>query len=286
MSASSGNWHHSENMASGKISQNTTYTLKFGTATCTAGGATQFTVLINDFTAGASRALTTVSFGSNVTATLTTNGELIEANDNRLIIYAGVAGATAGVSASYQNITLSVSKSVTYDSTYGSLPTSGRTGYTFAGWGIHKQYMPVEYLETTGGQYIDTGISINGHTDKLEVGFMFPTGQSGSNVVFGNRSANITHGIYQCSDTIVVCDASGYESVPNLILKNNVKYDYTYNGLVHIFNGQRYLGTKYAEKGTNTIDLFCLREGNSRIANARSGTKIYYFRVYSMIILS
>lgn len=173
------------------------------------------------------------------------------------------------------------SQPVVYGRAYGALPTPTRTGYTFAGWGIHKQYMPVEYLETTGGQYIDTGISINGHTDKLEVGFMFPTGQSGGNVVFGNRSANITHGIYQCSDTIVVCDASGYESVPNLSLKNNVKYDYTYNGLVHIFNGQRYLGTKYAKKGTNTIDLFCLREGNSRIANARSGTKIYYFRVYS-----
>lgn len=176
------------------------------------------------------------------------------------------------------------SQTVVYGQAYNAistLPTPTRTGYTFAGWGIHKQYMPVEYLETTGGQYIDTGISINGHTDKLEVGFMFPTGQSGGNVVFGNRSANITHGIYQCSDTIVVCDASGYESVPNLSLKNNVKYDYTYNGLVHIFNGQRYLGTKYAKKGTNTIDLFCLREGNSRIANARSGTKIYYFRVYS-----
>ncbi len=135
MSASSAdNWNYSGNMASGKISQNTTYTLKFGTATCTAGGATQFSVLIYDFTAGARRAQTTVSFGSNVTATLTTNGELIEANDNRLIIYAGVAGATAGVSASYQNITLSVSKSVTYDSTYGSLPALGRAGYTFAGW--------------------------------------------------------------------------------------------------------------------------------------------------------
>ena len=134
MSASSGNWNYSANMVSGKISQNTTYTLKFGTATCTAGGATQFSVLIYDFTASAARVQTTVSFGSNVTATLTTNGNLIEANDNRMIIYAGVAGATAGVAASYQNMTLSVSKSVTYDSTYGSLPALGRTGYTFAGW--------------------------------------------------------------------------------------------------------------------------------------------------------
>ena len=65
MAASSGNYNYSANMVSGKISQNTTYSLKFGTATCTAGGATQFSVLIYDFTASAARVQTKQQCHSN-----------------------------------------------------------------------------------------------------------------------------------------------------------------------------------------------------------------------------
>ena len=42
------------------------------------------------------------------------------------------------------------SKNVTYDSTYGTLPTASRTGYTFSGW----------YTSTSNGTKIDTGTKV------------------------------------------------------------------------------------------------------------------------------
>ena len=39
----------------------------------------------------------------------------------------------------------------------GSLTTPTRKGYTFTGWKA-LPYTPIEYLESTGIQYIDTGI--------------------------------------------------------------------------------------------------------------------------------
>lgn len=37
-------------------------------------------------------------------------------------------------------------------------PTPTKTGYTFDGW---MDYVPIEYLRSTGTQYIDTGIKVN-----------------------------------------------------------------------------------------------------------------------------
>jgi hypothetical protein len=43
------------------------------------------------------------------------------------------------------------------------LPTAPiKRGYTFAGW---QSYTPIEYIESTGGQYIDTGVSGLGSGD-------------------------------------------------------------------------------------------------------------------------
>ena len=117
-----------------KITKNTTYTLKFATATHTAGSATQFAVLVYDFTDGVTKAKTLVSFGNNVTATLTTDSSVVQSNKNKLLIYSANNGETAGNGATFTGITLTVTKSVTYDSTYGDLPTPTRAGYTFKGW--------------------------------------------------------------------------------------------------------------------------------------------------------
>ena len=239
MSASSGNWNYSANMVSGKISQNTTYTLKFGTATCTAGGATQFSVLIYDFTASAARVQTTVSFGSNVTATLTTNGNLIEANDNRMIIYAGVAGATAGVAASYQNMTLSVSKSVTYDSTYGSLPALGRTGYTFAGWWTAAsggtQITSSTKVTTASNHTLYAHWTINSYTLSID--------PNGGYRVSDNSTAVITvTKNYQASENISERRKTGY-TLTGYTLKNTASGSTTdIGGATFTFNNSTKIG--------------------------------------------
>ena len=128
-----GNWNY-QSVSSGVFAPNTTYVLKIGTATRTAGSATNFQVRIYDFTTNAERATATAAFGSNVSITLKTSSSLVPANNNQIIIYAGVSGSTAGVAATFNNISLTVAKTVTFDSTYGDLPNPTRAGYTFAGW--------------------------------------------------------------------------------------------------------------------------------------------------------
>ena len=50
-------------------------------------------------------------------------------------------------------------KVVTYGSTYGTLPTPTRSGYTFKGWSLTpSEYQQVEYIESSGTQYIITDI--------------------------------------------------------------------------------------------------------------------------------
>ena len=52
-------------------------------------------------------------------------------------------------------------KTVKYGRTYGSLPTPTREGYTFMGWSeLSEDYQQVEYLKSTGAQYINTNLSI------------------------------------------------------------------------------------------------------------------------------
>lgn len=70
-------------------------------------------------------------------------------------------------------------KIVTYNGTYGDLPTPTRKGYTFIGWRgnvdtIPDEYQEIEYIEATGTQYIDTGVSMNGDYTLYADGFMTP----------------------------------------------------------------------------------------------------------------
>ena len=64
----------------------------------------------------------------------------------------------------YQNSTCTVNGDLEIPSTP---PT--RYGYTFTGWKI-SNYIPIEYLESTGTQYIDTGLIAN-ETTEAEIEF-------------------------------------------------------------------------------------------------------------------
>ena len=56
-------------------------------------------------------------------------------------------------------------KRVTYGENYGTLPTPEREGYTFLGWSnLADGFQQIEYIETNGTQYIDTGVVANQNT--------------------------------------------------------------------------------------------------------------------------
>ena len=50
-------------------------------------------------------------------------------------------------------------KSILYNSIYDTLPTPTRAGTTFSGWQlVPNEYQQVDYIQTTGGEYIATGV--------------------------------------------------------------------------------------------------------------------------------
>ena len=61
-------------------------------------------------------------------------------------------------------------KTVSYGEAYGELPTPTKEGYNFEGWydgEIPSTYQEIEYIESTGTQYIDTGYKHNQNTRML-----------------------------------------------------------------------------------------------------------------------
>ncbi|MBR3157306.1 InlB B-repeat-containing protein [Candidatus Saccharibacteria bacterium] len=61
------------------------------------------------------------------------------------------------------------SKMVNYDSTYGTLPTPTREGYTFLGWSFNlDDYEITDYIKFRSGNYVDVGLIPTNHTTEIK----------------------------------------------------------------------------------------------------------------------
>ena len=117
---------------------------------------------------------TTDSFGSGIAS----NSTYAPCTNNTLETYSG----NSNLAADWQPNTINLSwyngdtkltvqssaQSCVYDGTL-TIPSTQptRTGYTFAGWEVRLPgaYTELEYLESSGTQYIDTGLTVNGNTE-------------------------------------------------------------------------------------------------------------------------
>ena len=160
-------------------------------------------------------------------------------------------------------------------------------GYHFTGWFPYKAR--IEYLESTGTQWIDTGYIPNTNTTVV-LGFV---NQSRGNWVFGQRTAAYTTDALGLltSDGAFVLYTPGLEiRFDSSSIKYNKKYIVTANKNTFIVLSD--IGEKLVEKaGTATslnakypLVLFGLVSGGSYLL-ANSGTKIYYFQIYDNDIL-
>ena len=136
-------------------------------------------------------------------------------------------------------------KQVSYGSTYGSLPTPTKPGYTFKGWGLLPDgYQQVEYIKTTGTQYIDTGFIPNQDT-RIIADFQYTKNNQGyrftgtENLPFGNAFRFGTSvGIYWLVDYgssgkkyVGSCDVNRHmlDFDKNIVyLDNNILYKFEY----------------------------------------------------------
>ena len=111
------------------------YEIKIGTAKLSSGSASQFTTLIYDFTTSKTLASATNNFGSNVSYTLTCPSSATASNDIRIIIYAGITGATANNAATYSGIQIFSSNVLGSYSALHNTSTASKTYYA--------QWLPV-----------------------------------------------------------------------------------------------------------------------------------------------
>ena len=96
--------------------------------------------------------------GSNYNAT-TAKTSIINVTASNFTVTANANGGSISSTTGWTGTGNTATKSVTYNSTYGTLPTISRTGYTLSGWSLLPEgYTQVEYIESTGTQYIDTGV--------------------------------------------------------------------------------------------------------------------------------
>lgn len=100
MNASTGNYNWTELIPGLRAEPGTSYTIHLSSA-LTSGTATQYTVLIYDFTTDTGLADETRAFGNNQSFTLTCPSTADASHDIRIIIYAGTWGGTAGNATKY-----------------------------------------------------------------------------------------------------------------------------------------------------------------------------------------
>ena len=118
----------------------TTYTINFASATLISGTATEFHVRLYKFGNPSTHyAFIKVPFGTNVSAVFTSPETLNPSDNNQILVYAGLAGATAGNNVSLRGITMSVTKTLTWNSVCGVSPTPTREGYNFKGWSTESE---------------------------------------------------------------------------------------------------------------------------------------------------
>ena len=147
--SSTGNYNYRA-IATIGFAPSTTYSINFASATLISGTATEFHVLLYKFGDPQKRYATIkVPFGTNVSAVFTSPEALNPSDNNQILVYAGLAGSTAGNSVSFRGITMSVTKTLTWDSVCGVSPTPTREGYTFKGWSTESEGSTQDFSNKT-----------------------------------------------------------------------------------------------------------------------------------------
>ena len=189
------------------------------------------------------------------------------------------------------NVTFDYNDGVTENTTtkklvgnvYGELPTPTREGYTFLGWSYdNNQYLLLDYIESTGTQYIDTGIIAKGTTG-YEIKFIpyNAIGTSNYGSIFGGRVASTDR-------EIQLTTWNNQGGLGNFRYGTGASYDA--NILVNQVNTISYLGESFISNGNNVtvsrtsfnsgynITIFALNEANTVTQYGIS--RLYYIKFY------
>lgn len=140
---------------------------------------------------------------------------------------------------------------------------------------FEKKYTPVKYLESTGTQYIDTGV-VPYKNQKYDIKFSMVEINK-NQVIFGSRSS----GDYSNSKNQIYLNVN----VANKVLlylgtkNNNLFNSVIVNKEYSINNSINELENDFDDKATESLYLFAMNNQKNIIANASA--RLYYFKIYN-----
>ena len=226
----------------------------------------------------------TVAYASGATYTpsTTTNSAtlFVKCTANNYTVTANAQGGSITSTTGWTGTGNSATKTVTYGSTYGTLPSISRTGYTFKGWSLLPNgYRQVEYVEFTGSQYIDTGI-LSKQSLTIESGFSTTTA---SKLLFGARTSASASGLvfgYFASSSSYVGFGGGtamYSTTLNPM--NGSKHTVVLSNGIYTIDG---VDQTISNRGTlsNFYNIYLGTWNNANTADNR----MFVGKVYSFII--
>ena len=152
-------------------------------------------------------------------------------------------------------------------------------GYDFTGW---VSYTPIEYLESTGAQYIDTGVVVQPST-KIKTSFEFVQ-VKGGDPIFGIYQSSNDYRFYfnRYNGSYWRIGLGGYYEINGA---NNLKHEleFNYNGNVLLDGVYIFYGNSPSSSSVNTLYIFSSNENNQSVK--KSIAKIYYFQIYNNDVL-
>ena len=154
--------------------------------------------------------------------------------------------------------------------------------------GLPDGYTQVEYIESTGTQYIDTGININTTTSRYETKIS-PSLVSGTMCIFGTRNSSSAN---QSSMNVFIIDGTFrldwlYGAMGNSVKNISSNTEYTISitrGLATINNVNYVSGENTSIDSSYTFYVGNLNNAGSVYSKGFSG-KIYYSKLYNNNIL-
>lgn len=149
--------------------------------------------------------------------------------------------------------------------------------------GIGGEIKPIQYIESTGTQYIDTGVKPDyANGDKVEISFYRASYTGGQPCAFGSRKSNVTNGVYALALNIIICDADASSSFPIYAdERNNVTLSVDNNNVV--INNTSYIMPRRVTSEFNAY-LFGLND-SGWINVPYKGMKLYNWKYWKNGVL-
>ena len=190
-------------------------------------------------------------------------------------------------------------KSVTYNSEYGTLPNVSRVGYEFNGWSLLPEgYTQVEYIESTGTQYIDTGYIPSDSGGRIESKASFTdftvitSGESNLNL-YGVESPSSPWNLLGLRATTAKrlnFLTYGNSSAPNANIVENTVYtfeqqysriDSTNYRVKCTFDGTVIRNSSLSSSDViRQVNMYVFASNINEAKKRYSKAKLYYFRMY------